>query len=173
MFSAEELVALKSEIENDPAAIGYPSFAGLSGDDLDAALATTARRLVELQPVANPTPQGTVPAPIDVNAAMALVSAVELKQIDNDTLDRFASAADAGDMAKVWRIFSLLVAKQILVASKAALQGYLERTIADPTWRATVPGPSRATIVCRSVSGQGRDEVPGMGSSHVRTILGL
>lgn len=72
MFSPAELSALADEITNDPAGVGYPSLTGLEGNDLESALAETARKLITLTTIPNPTPQGNVPSPINPSDAIDL-----------------------------------------------------------------------------------------------------
>lgn len=187
MFNAAEIAALRDEIETDPAGVGYPSLAGLSGTDLDAALATTARMLVEPRSSPNPVAQTSILRPITTLEALGnpftstpgLIAAADVQAMEDTFAERVHLALESNDMQKIQtQMVYAAVRGWLSPASIAALSSRLDtenpdNMMPDPTWQSNVPGPSRATIVCRSVSGQGRDEVPGMGSSQVRTILGI
>lgn len=124
----------------------------IAGDATLAALAAAgdypgvAAALNEVEMVANPVAQGTVPAPITLEQVMAIVPDNEAAKCYRlpGLIEDLRRAMDTNNHVWLGKLLGIALADGAITAGTAAqLQPLLLATVPDPTWAATVPGAAR------------------------------
>jgi hypothetical protein len=119
---------------------------GLSGgwaSNNDAAIVASANAAT----IANPTPQGTVPAGYTPQSLLALLSATSAANLDGFAgLQGLFDAIGSGDSAGILSAVALLEATGKVQASEAAaIEAALSATVPDPSWPPKI-GVAQASI---------------------------
>jgi hypothetical protein len=140
---ATVLAAVKAELDNDPAGIGYKVNQTLQDHK------TLTRLLTQPTNKPNPTPQPQVPAALTVANLMSLLSASSQANIVHSGYAKVvADAIVAQDRDGLLLWMQLLLTSNVITSDEAtALQNALNVTIPDPQWSATVLGPSRLETI--------------------------
>jgi len=127
----EQLAALVAEVR---AGAQYKNADGTLKTAREIATLLTTRSMIP-----NPTPAGQVPATLDVTEVMALVSAAHRAAIDFNALVAIRDAIQAQDTALLGLQMQIALDKGWIDATEAAaLNTYMQRTVADPAWQAEV-----------------------------------
>ena len=93
----------------------------------------------------NQTPQGTVPAPVELKTVMALVPPAEMAKVYRlpGFIADLRTALDDNDHEYMGTLMQIALADGAITAGTAAqLQPLLLATVPDPAWSPTVAGPS-------------------------------
>lgn len=152
----DEFAAVKSEIETDPASVGYPSW-----DNTEDTARAIALLLVDRSKVDNPATAPQIPKPMDTDMLLGAVSVESIAKIDATALEAVSQRIEAGERAAVARWVAIALAKGwITQVEHDAIQADLQSTVADPNHPAQVLGNSRLTTVLgRTVGGISASEV--------------
>jgi hypothetical protein len=135
--------AVKAELTNDPTAVGYK----VAGVFLPPA--TLADLLTRSTQIANPNPQPNKPVPLTVAGMLALISPASTTKIQESGYVKFlADAINGQDRAALALWLQLFVNSNTITTEEAtALHQAFTATEPDPSWQATIIGPSRLVIV--------------------------
>ncbi len=137
---------LKSEIENDPASLGYAPYVLQQNYPAIAAL------LNAVPQIPNPVPQGTIPKRFKLYDLLDKVTQAEALEVIKlpGLLTYLDSALGANDRTTTNKLLGY-IASMFSAATKTAVATLLAQTEADPDWKATIAGTSRAASIGLSV----------------------
>ena len=156
---AAELI---DEINTDPEGMGYKDTGVLKP------YPEVLRLLGMRRTIPNPEPQGQIPRPLEYRAFMLDIGVTELAAFDWQSYKDFQQAIADSDRDALETWIDLAFAKTWIDGPKrtALLADWVNGTIDDPSWTATVSAPSRFQELWGS---QGYDNLDLM---YMETIFG-
>lgn len=111
-----------------------------------------AAALNERPSIANPTPQGTIPKPLNLHVILGAIATTDaaavpgLVQAHGPILDRIDRAL-ADNNREATSDYFFIISSGLNDAAKTAVQTLLAQTEPDPSWQSTVAGDSVATTL--------------------------
>lgn len=143
-----DVVALASELKNDPANVGYKN-----ADGTFKPQAELIGLLLNKPMVANPDPAPQIPKPVTAQDVLGLLSPASVQAIPFDAMVEVNKAIAEKDMERLGLQLQVFAAKGWINSTEvAALQARLAETIPDPNWPAQVPGQSRLEVATGEVA---------------------